>query len=108
MGGRGAGNEADERIIGTRLQQTRNGILSGLLIFYCYGEMQWCGLIELVDWVYVAVFVSEDVFKHIDGGIFGSITGLSRALDTGHRVRESHARCRASSNQRRQSCVQPG
>ena len=106
IGSQEAGDEEDERVISTRVQQARDEILPGFRIFYCHGEMQWCGLIEFVDWVYVAVFVGENVFKHVCGGIFDSSTSLSRALSVGYRARESHARCKASPKQRRRFCIQ--
>ena len=58
------GNEANERIISTRIQQFPDKIYSGFWLFQFHSEMQWGGPLELVSWVYVASVVREDVFQH--------------------------------------------
>ena len=56
------GDEADERKICTSVQQVPDKVRSHFRILHSHSEMQWCGLPEPVDGVYVALFVRKDGF----------------------------------------------
>ena len=56
--GRETEGEADEPIISTRIQQALDKFLSELWVFRYHSEMQWCGFLEPIDWVYVASVVA--------------------------------------------------
>ena len=58
---------ADEREIGTSIQQATDEILSGPRIFRRHSEMQRRSFVEFIDRVYIAFVVTEDMFQCFEG-----------------------------------------